>query len=168
METGGAEASVDNFIEFLAEWGLRVRKRQRGLMLTTAHRAKGLEFDHMVVLDGGWDRVGRREDADATRRLYYVAMTRTRQTLTLARLPGPHPIQDPLQNIQSMLHRKADFDLPKPCPKFTHHHVRLGLKSVFLSFAGYREARHPVHSALATLPSGDALGSGSNQIGGIS
>ena len=50
-----------------------------GLLLLTAHRAKGLEFDHVAVLDGGWDRVGRNEDADAPRRLYYVAMTRARE-----------------------------------------------------------------------------------------
>ena len=91
LETSGAETLVDHFIEWLAEWGRDVRRRQRGLLLLTAHRAKGLEFDHVVVLDGNWDRVGRDEDADAPRRLYYVAMTRARQTLTLARLSGEHP-----------------------------------------------------------------------------
>ena len=79
LETGGSETSVDHFIEWLAEWGREVRRRQRGLMLLSAHRAKGLEFDHVVVLDGGWDRFGRGEDVDATRRLYYVAMTRARR-----------------------------------------------------------------------------------------
>ena len=53
------ENSLDHFIEWLAEWGRDARRRQRGLLLLTAHRAKGLEFDHVVVLDGGWDRVGR-------------------------------------------------------------------------------------------------------------
>ena len=85
LETGGTEVAVDHFIEWLAEWGRDVRRRQRGLLLSTAHRAKGLEFDHIVVLDGGWDRVDRGEDPDAPRRLYYVAMTRARQTLALVR-----------------------------------------------------------------------------------
>ena len=89
LETGGGENSVEHFIEWLAEWGRDARRRQRGLLLLTAHRAKGLEFDHVVVLDGGWDRVGSGEDPDAPRRLYYVAMTRARQTITLARLPRP-------------------------------------------------------------------------------
>ena len=53
-ETGGAETSVDHFMEWLAEWGREARRRQRGLLLLTAHRAKGLEFDHVIVLDGGW------------------------------------------------------------------------------------------------------------------
>ena len=46
LETGGAETGVAQFIEWLAEWGREVRRRQRGLLLLTAHRAKGLEFDH--------------------------------------------------------------------------------------------------------------------------
>ena len=62
LETGGAkDMPVDHFIEWLAEWGQDVRRRQRGLLLLTAHRAKGLEFDHVVVLDGGWDRIGKDE-----------------------------------------------------------------------------------------------------------
>ena len=70
LETGDSESPVDHFIEWLAEWSRDVRRRQRGLLLLTAHRAKGLEFDHVVVLDGSWDRIGTGEDRDAPRRLY--------------------------------------------------------------------------------------------------
>ncbi|MCB1739648.1 MAG: AAA family ATPase, partial [Gammaproteobacteria bacterium] len=45
-ETGGVRMPVEHFLEWLAEWGREVRRRQTGLMLLTAHRAKGLEFDH--------------------------------------------------------------------------------------------------------------------------
>ena len=96
LETGGgAEVPVDHFIEWLAEWGREVRRRQRGLLLSTAHGAKGLEFDHVAVLDGGWDRVDKDEDPDAPRRLYYVAMTRARQTLVLAHLVEARPPPSP-------------------------------------------------------------------------
>ena len=91
LETGGAEVPVAHFIEWLAEWGRDIRRRQRGLLLLTAHRAKGLEFDHIAVLDGGWSKVNRGEDPDAPRRLYYVAMTRARQTLALVRFQGSRP-----------------------------------------------------------------------------
>ena len=48
LETGGgAEVPVNHFIEWLAEWGREVRRRQHGLLLSTAHRAKGLGFDHV-------------------------------------------------------------------------------------------------------------------------
>ena len=157
LETSGSETSVDHFIEWLAEWGREVRRRQRGLLLTTTHRAKGLEFDHVAVLDGGWDRVGGGEDADATHRLYYVAMTRARQTLTLARLPGPHPIQDALPDVPSLLRRSAPINLPPAAPELARHFRRLSLRDVFLSFAGYRHPDHSVHRAIAALLPGDRL-----------
>ena len=157
LDTGGAETSVDHFIEWLAEWGRDVRRRQRGLLLTTAHSAKGLEFDQVVVLDGGWDRVGRGEDSDAPRRLYYVGMTRARQTLALARFPGPHPFQDVLRGSSSVLHRREPVTLPPPAPELARRYRRLSLRDVFLSFAGYRHTGHPVHRAVAALSPGDLL-----------
>ena len=157
LETSGAETSVDHFIEWLAEWGREARRRQRGLMLMTAHRAKGLEFDHVVVLDGGWDRVGRGEELDAPRRLYYVAMTRARQTLTLARFPGPHRLQDALTNASSVLRRQESVKLPPPAPELSRRYRRLSLREVFLSFSGYRPAGHPAHRAIAALSPGDPL-----------
>ena len=87
LETGGTDTTVSDLIEWLAEWGREARHTQRGLLLTTAHRAKGREFNHVVVLDGAWNRAGPNEDRDAPRRLYYVAMTRARQTLTLMQAP---------------------------------------------------------------------------------
>ena len=157
METGDAETSVDRFVEWLAEWARDVRRRQRGLLLLTAHRAKGLEFDHVVVLDGGWDRVGHGEDADAPRRLYYVAMTRARQTLALARFPRPHPLQDGLSGIPSVLRRQAPANPPPAAPELARRYSRLSLRDVFLSFAGYKRPDHPVHRAIAALSPGDPI-----------
>ena len=111
----------------------------------------------MVVLDRGWDRVGRGEDADATRRLYYVAMTRARKTLTLARFPGKHPLQDALRDSPSVLLRQAPVKLPPPAPELARRYRRLSLRDVFLSFGGYRQAGNPVHRAIAALSPGDRL-----------
>ena len=156
LETGGGETPVDHFIEWLAEWGREIRRRQQGLLLLSAHRAKGLEFDHAAVLDGGWNRLGRGEDRDAPRRLYYVAMTRARETLTLLRCDGPHPILDVLLNSPSVLLREP---LPlTPAPAELHYrYVRLGPKDVDLGFAGRRPDRHPVHRAISALSPGDPL-----------
>ena len=161
LETGGSETPVEAFIEWLAEWGREVRRRQRGLLLLTAHRAKGLEFDHVVVLDGRWDRIGNGEDADAPRRLYYVAMTRARQTLTLMRLPGPHPFQDALSGVPATLLRNDPAALPPAAPELARRYQRLSLRDVFLGFAGYRDPDHPVHKAIAALAPGDSLRVGS-------
>lgn len=157
IETGGSEVPVDHFVEWLAEWGREARRRQSGLLLRTAHRAKGLEFDHVVVLDGGWDRVGQGEDTDAPRRLYYVAMTRARQTLTLATLSGPHPTLGDLTERPSVLRRRSPVDMPSPAPELARRYRRLGLRDVFLSFAGYRSPEHAVHHAIAALLQGDSL-----------
>ncbi|MCY4436531.1 MAG: RecQ family ATP-dependent DNA helicase [Chloroflexi bacterium] len=158
LETSGSETSVDHCIEWLAEWARDVRRRQRGLLLLTAHRAKGLEFDHVVVLDGGWDRVGREEDNDAPRRLYYVAMTRARQTLALARLSESQPLQDALSDIPSVQNREPLADLPPARPELARSYRRLSLRDIFLSLAGYRRAGAPLHRAIAALSPGDSLG----------
>ena len=156
LETGGGETPVDHFIEWLAEWGRDIRRRQRGLLLLTAHRAKGLEFDHVAVLDGGWDRVGRDEDPDAPRRLYYVAMTRARQTLTLAGLDGSRSFLADLADHPATIRREA-MELP-PCPEAVEYrHVRPTLQEVDLGFAGRRRARDPVHGAITALSIGDPL-----------
>lgn len=156
METGGAELPTEHFVEWLAEWGREVRRRQNGLLLLTAHRAKGLEFDHVVVLDGGWDRVGRNEDRDAPRRLFYVAMTRARQTLALAAMDRAHPLLSELKEQPSVLGRGA-AEVPAPVPELARQYVRATLKDVDLGFAGRFAATHRVHKAIAALSEGDVL-----------
>ena len=156
LETGGEETPVNHFIEWLAEWGRDIRRRQRGLLLLTAHRAKGLEFDHVAVLDGRWDRVGRDEDPDAPRRLYYVAMTRARQTLTLARLDGSRSFPAELADHPATIRREG-AELP-PCPEAVEHrHVRPTLQEVDLGFAGRCRAGDPTHGAITALSIDDPL-----------
>ena len=157
METGGTETPADHFVEWLAEWGRDFRRRQRGLLLLTAHRAKGLEFDHVMVLDGGWDRFQHGEDADAPRRLYYVAMTRARKTLALARLSARNRLQVPLGDCPAVLHIEAASVFPEAPPVLSLRYRRLTLRDVFLSFAGYHGPKHPVHAAIAGLAPGDTL-----------
>ena len=156
LDTRGAEAPTAHFIEWLAEWSRDVRRRQRGLLLLSAHRAKGLEFDHVVVLDGGWDKVGKNEDRDAPRRLYYVAMTRARQTLALMRFNGPHRLQDSLLGSPAVL-RRAPVALPPGTPAMATVRRQLGLQDVFLGFAGYQSKNHRVHTAIADLVPGAPL-----------
>ncbi len=156
LETGGTDTSLNQFIEWLAEWGRDIRRRQRGLLLLTAHRAKGLEFDHVVVLDGGWNSSGPGEDADAPRRLYYVAMTRARETLALMRFNESHPFQATLYDHPSVLHRPPAA-VPPPTPEMTTRYQRLSLRDVDLSFAGRYRTNDPVHRAVTALSPGDPL-----------
>jgi ATP-dependent DNA helicase RecQ len=156
FEAGTSEVPTAQFVEWLAEWGREVRRRQSGLLLLTAHRAKGLEFDHVAVLDGGWTIVGRGEDADAPRRLYYVAMTRARQTLTLSRFSAGHSLLDGLPKSPALLRRPSP-DLARPAPELARRYERLSLGQVDLGYAGRTEAAAPIHKAIADLRTGAAL-----------
>ena len=156
LETGSAELPAAHFIDWLAEWGREVRRRQSGLMLLTAHRAKGLEFDHVSVLDGGWDRVGKGEDRGAPRRLYYVAMTRARKTLTLARLGRGNRLLDNLPSDTCVLERVTTSQ-PSPPPELGRQYRQETLGDVDSGFAGRHASAHAVHTAISRLTPGAPL-----------
>ena len=146
-------------------------------MLLTAHRAKGLEFDHVIVLDRGWRKTGRNEDPDAWRRLYYVAMTRAKKTLALAKTsesdgPATHgapevsdermssptyaaPIPE-LRGNPSVLHRRAAAYRQTP-PDLDLRRETLSLKDIHLSFPGRRAFNNSIHGAIGRLNPGDEL-----------
>ncbi|HMO48027.1 MAG TPA: RecQ family ATP-dependent DNA helicase [Rubrivivax sp.] len=154
-DTRGAEVSLAFFRDWLAEWGRASRRRQTGVLLLTAHRAKGLEFDHVFVLDGAW-RAGAGEDDDAVRRLYYVAMTRARATLTLARMEPGNAMLDGLEDAAALLRRLPTPWLPAPGP-MEYRYCMPGLKDIDLGFAGSQQAGSRMHRAIARLRAGDAL-----------
>jgi ATP-dependent DNA helicase RecQ len=140
---------LDAAYEFLAEAD---RRSGEGLCLTTAHGAKGLEFDHVVVLDGGWRTTD--EDALAERRLYYVAMTRARQTLALCRMAGTG-FADELTHLPAVLVRAPALIDQLPTG-LSRRFELLGLGDVDMDFAG--SAKDPaVRQALAALRNGDVL-----------
>ena len=172
LETGGAETSVQAFTAWLAEWGRELRRRQTGLLLLTAHRARGLEFDHVVILHGGWgqnDPGYRIRRSDEVLRLYYVAMTRARQTLTLLRMSVANELE--LRDDPRPAQQRGDYwsqDMPglvqrehvvrtEPPPELDMRYEPLELKDVDLGFAGQRGSKHPVHGAIGVLRPGDPL-----------
>lgn len=140
---------MDAAYEFLAEAD---RQPGDGMCLTTAHGAKGLEFNHVVVLDGGWHTSG--PEALAERRLYYVAMTRARHTLTLCRLPGKS-FADELVTLPNVFARSelAIDHLPDGLSK---RFELIGLGDVDMDFAG-RSQDAAVRRAIADLKNGDEL-----------
>ena len=151
-ELTGKTATVPDLVQWFGEWALSARGEQRGLMLLTAHRAKGLEFDHVAILDGGWDRPGRGEDADAPRRLFYVAMTRARASLSVL-TGGPHVLVQPGGPI---LPRRVRPDV-SAAPGVHRHYVVPDPRMVDLSFAGRLKSGHPALDAIAAARQGDPL-----------
>ena len=155
LEQSGAKTPSGQFREWLAEWGAKgCRRLQRGLLLCTAHRAKGLEFDHVVVLDGRWTIA--REDPDEGRRLYYVAMTRARHTLTLARMEGSRGFVNELAGLNSCIRRQT-AELPAGEPQLSWRHEQATLKEVNISFAGRFPPGDRIHRRIRALTVGSPL-----------
>jgi ATP-dependent DNA helicase RecQ len=145
-------APVSDIVQWFGEWSRDVRGEQRGLLLMTAHRAKGLEFDHVAILNGGWDRPSRGEDADAPRRLFYVAMTRARATLSVL-TDAPHAF---VQSGDAILPRRITPDTAA-LPRARLRYVPPDPKLVDLSFAGRLKASDPSLNAIAAAYPGDPV-----------
>lgn len=140
----------------MAEWGREAKRRQSGLLLLTAHSSKGLEFEHVVVLDGGWESVGKNEDPDAPRRLYYVAVTRAKSQLVLCRLASGNKLIDALPATSAILLR-APVTLPEPMPALSRRYQRLTPADVDLGFSGRLAPSHSIHQAISALRPGSTL-----------
>jgi len=144
-----------DLIEALYEFGSGRQARfadgpHAPLLLLTAHRAKGLEFDHVLILDaGGWQQT-----SDDERRLFYVAMTRARQTLTLCqRLGGRHAF---IADCAPLCLTSSVEAVGDP-PEARIRRWLAGPEQVFLSWPGYFAANHAIHRAIAALDYGDPL-----------
>lgn len=155
------ELVVEDVIEELYQFKLNTApsgppRPNAPLLLLTAHSAKGLEFDHVLILDNGnWQRSN-----DAERRLFYVAMTRARQTLTVCHTPTPNTGQGQGHAFVHDLQTVALRTQPAPPPATDAPILRYetpGLNQVYLSWAGKLAPTHPVHRAIAALQVGDSL-----------
>lgn len=148
----GAMPPLD-VIEWLAEWSRDTRGDQRGLLLLTGHRAKGLEFDHVVLLDGGWGAASRGEDDDAPRRLFYVGMTRAQRTLAVT-TTGEHQFLK--HKIDGVLHRRVNVNEDAGISTDKHYELP-DLETVDLSFAGRLGQGHAAHNAIASTKVGEEI-----------
>ena len=173
-EPGASRLPVAYVKNWLGEWGRDVRRKQQGLLLTSAHRAKGLEFDHVAILDGRWQAANPGEDRQAPLRLYYVAMTRARETLTLLRVDdgkAAHSREKPIQAtlrertgnlLKPLLGAASVIEREAPAPDISDHRLYervmvCGMQDVVLSFAGWRNPQSRTHRAIARLKPGDPL-----------
>ena len=153
LELGDRIIPRNEAVEWIAEWSRDARKGQTGLLLMSAHRAKGLEFNDVVVLDGGWD--ARPGSGDEDRRLLYVAMTRARRSLALMSMARRHPFIDELEG-PAVLRRAPDgdeFDLGA-CRDI---HMTLNPSHVDLDYAGRLAKGHRKLQAINRIAAGDPI-----------
>ncbi|MES9880787.1 MAG: RecQ family ATP-dependent DNA helicase [Sedimenticola sp.] len=157
-ETVNSVLPVKQAVEYVCE---ALMERQRGappiegLFLSTVHSAKGMEFAHVFVPAGGWDGSQQRQEEE--RRLYYVAMTRARETLCLFQLPGDLSGFASELEGDFLLKREAVIDEDISTTALGRRYTLLSLADVDLGFAGRRGSGDPIHRHLAQLQVGDAL-----------
>jgi len=153
-ETGDGPAPKQQTLEFLYEVFAEQRRERclgQGVFLSTVHSVKGMEFSHLAILDGGWATPATEEQ----RRLFYVAMTRAKETLCLMQrsdLRNPFLAEitgDPL--LARTVNPLAQADV------LTRQYTILGMKDVDLSYAGRFDESHPIHRHLARLNTGSKL-----------
>lgn len=153
QEIGAGSVSVPDLVEWFGEWSRDARSEQRGLLLTTAHRAKGLEFDHVVILDGGWERPSKGEDRDAPRRLFYVAMTRARQSLAVIS-QGTHPFV--ALGGDNIIRRRAAPPEAEDLPA-NRAYIMPDMGLVFIDWAGRLGSGNTSLTAIAEARVGDPV-----------
>jgi ATP-dependent DNA helicase RecQ len=146
---------IGNLIEALYEFrsGSQAgenNNRHAPMLLLTAHRAKGLEFDHVLILDGG----GWQQNSDDERRLFYVAMTRARMTLTLCSTKGfKHAFVRDCEALCLKTQPQTDGGAQYFPPKTWIADPA----QVFLSWPGYFAPEKLIHKTLAQLEVGSEL-----------
>ena len=160
-DAGGQPCSVPHVVETLHR-ALADHARSHiigdGVLVGTVHAAKGLEFPHVLVLGGDWRGQDRREgSSEAERRLYYVAMTRARETLTLLnRRDDPIPYLDEFRT-PGLVRRTVAVAGDGSATHARHEYTILGMGELFLDLAGRKHAKHRIHRSLARIRAGDLL-----------
>ncbi|MDH4562298.1 RecQ family ATP-dependent DNA helicase [Pseudomonas sp. BN411] len=150
-ELGECQLSSGALVDWLYDYARELRQQPReGLYLGTVHSAKGLEFRHVVLLDGGWS--AQADSLSDERRLYYVGMTRAEQTLTLCEFADGNPFSCCLAR-----------DVPRR--EFLGRHLldlevrfqQLTLKDIDIGFAGRQLPNARIHEIIRSLREGDPL-----------
>ncbi len=144
----------DYLYEALSDQG-RASSLGNGVFLSTVHSVKGLEFDHVFILADNWaEKQG--EEMEEERRLYYVAMSRARETLHLFeyvnKTVNPHTnlIQGDFLHIRKGSQKKSRTFKRR-------NYTLLGMEDLFIDFAGVRKENHAVRATLGKLKVGDKV-----------
>ncbi len=156
IETDNENTSKRQLLEYLYESLAEHSRNSRlgqGVFLSTIHSVKGMEFSHVFILDGGWKPVASEEQ----RRLFYVAMTRARETLCLLqRQDQDNPYCQTL-NGDFILQRSSNPEFETKMPLENKQYIVLGLKDFDLSYAGSFVKKHPIHQLLSNLSVGSKV-----------
>jgi len=158
-ETENAEQPAGALHDFIYTTLAEERREQRfgnGLLLSTVHGAKGMEYDHVTILGDNW--LPGASKLEEERRLFYVGMTRARQMLLLPqRNDARHRFVEELAKSESVKRRAMPSATSLSPALLARRYTVLGLRDIFLDYAGRMDNAHPVHAALKQLQHNDPL-----------
>jgi len=160
-EAGDTAVPAAEIAEFCYETLAEQRRDRRlgdGVLLSTLHGAKGLEFPHVLIADGGWSRGRDETRIEEEQRLFYVGMTRAKETLTLGEVTtgGGHPHLRLIDSGNWLL-RTAPSIGPPPADIIARRYTRLTPADLDLGYAGRQHTGAAIHGHLAALGTGDPL-----------
>lgn len=150
-ELGDCQLGRGALIDWLYDYARELRQQPKnGLYLGTVHSAKGLEFRHVALLDGGWN--AQANTLADERRLYYVGMTRAEQTLTLCEFTDGNPFSRSLMtDVQQYVFQGRHL------PELEARFQQLTLKEIDIGYAGRQPPHAQIHKAIEGLREGDPL-----------
>lgn len=159
-ETGDSELPVERVIEYLYETLTEQRRDHSfggGIYLSTVHGAKGMEFNHVFILDDGWAGGRSTQEAEEERRTYYVGMTRARERLSLFECRNRKNSHTRLLTTDAVARRRISSIDALPVGITDKRYELLGMEDIYLSFAARYPAQHKIHAHLAGLQPGDVV-----------
>ncbi len=155
---GNEALPAEYFDVFMQEYFNAQRRQVRfgsGVLLSTVHGVKGEEFDHVIILDGGWTQAFG-EDAQSQeeeRRLFYVGMTRAISRLVLMQLDNQQNPHLPLLEGGPLYPQRSQATCPEKLRRF----LITGLAQLNIGFAGAHEESHEIHKVLNALQPGERV-----------
>ena len=128
----------------------------QGIVLSTVHSVKGMEFNH-VLLCGRWSAGGNNREIEEERRVFYTGITRARHSLSIfMRDDVKNPFIANL-NAPSFVHRSESRSPFRDATVGKVEYAILSLRDIFLDYAGRMPSSAKVHSDLASLQTGTKL-----------
>ncbi len=153
---GDDSVPIVSCIQFLQEALYQMKAEHRygnGLFVGTAHSAKGLEFKHVIILDGGWESKAQQVEEEC--RLYYVAMTRAMENLILIqREDCNNQFAKSVCEVDGTFHREAPQTTDPDPNILSRSYEFLGMKDVFLDLASRNST---VRNHVSQLRAGDPI-----------
>jgi ATP-dependent DNA helicase RecQ len=159
-ETFNAERPVQYLIDEIYDTLMEMRRENKignGVFLGTMHSAKGMEYNHVLIPDGGWAVKPNDPGIEDERRLFYVALTRARKSLSIVSAKNTtNPHIDLLNENDWQVKQAEDMiNTTVNCSGFKYEMI--SLSDIHLGFPGRFTANSQIHLDLLTITPGDIV-----------